>query len=182
MRCGWCNEKNERYVRYHDGEWGVPRFDERYLFEMLILESFQAGLSWETVLNKRDAFCKAFDNFDPVAVAAFSDERIEAMMQNPAIIRCRRKLSAAVNNAAVFLDIADEYGGFSNYLLTFTNGETVYEHDKTTSPLSDALSRDLKRRGMKYVGSTILYSYLQAIGAICSHEPICFLYKGGDNE
>lgn len=182
MRCSWCNEKNERYVRYHDEEWGVPCFDERYLFEMLILESFQAGLSWETVLNKREAFREAFDRFDPVAVAAFSEERIETMMQNPAIIRCRRKLLAAVNNAAVFLRIAEEFGSFSAYLRTFTNGETVVEHDKTTSPLSDALSRDLKRRGMTFVGSTILYSYLQAIGVIHSHEPTCFLHKGGDTK
>ncbi len=181
MRCGWCNEKNERYVRYHDEEWGVPCFEDRYLFEMLILEGFQAGLSWETVLNKRDAFRKAFEEFDPEAVAAFTPEKIDALMQNAAIIRCRRKLVAAVGNAAVFLKITEEYGSFSEYLHTFTHGETVYEHDKTTSPLSDSLSRDLKRRGMSFVGSTIIYSYLQAIGVIHSHEPTCFLHKGGDN-
>ena len=130
-RCKWCNMKNPLYIKYHDEEWCKPNFDEKYLYEMLILESFQAGLSWECVLNKRQAFEIAYDKF----------------------------------------------GSFDNYLKTFTEGKTYYEIDKTTSPLSDAISKDLKKRGMKFVGSTIIYSYLQAIGVIISHDKDCFFAK-----
>ncbi len=178
-RCRWCNENNAIYVRYHDEEWGVPVYDdERYFFEMLILEGFQAGLSWEIVLNKRDAFRSAFDNFDPETVAAYDEEKLTALVSNPAIIRNRLKIRAAVQNAAVFLRIQEECGSFGHYLWRYTNGKTVFENDKTTSPLSDRISADLKKRGMRFVGSTIIYSYLQAVGMINSHEDDCFLYQG----
>jgi len=175
MRCRWVNERNPLYVAYHDEEWGIPCHDDRHLFEMLILEGFQAGLSWECILNKREAFRAAFDGFDPLAVSRFSDERIEQLMTDPGIVRNRRKLTAAVKNAAVFLSIAKEFGTFDRYLWGFTEGATVHEpyHERTTSPLSDRLSRDLKRRGMSFVGSTIIYSYLQAVGVIHAHGNEC---------
>ncbi len=177
-RCKWCNLKNTAYVKYHDQEWGVPNFDEQYLFEMLILESFQAGLSWECVLNKREAFRKAFDDFDAQKVANYDDHKIAQLQSNKDIIRNKLKILAAVNNAKIFLEIQKEYGSFREYLKGFTGEQQIVEVDKTTSPLSDVLSADLKKRGMKFVGSTIIYSYLQAIGAISSHEEECFMYKG----
>ena len=176
-RCRWCNMKNPVYVEYHDREWGVLRLDDAYLFEMLILESFQAGLSWECVLNKREAFREAFDGFCAESVASFDCERMTSLAQNKEIIRNKLKIKAAVNNAAIFLEIAKEYGSFCAYLGEFWNGETIIESDRTTSPLSDAISADLYRRGMRFVGSTIIYSYLQAIGVINSHESSCFLNK-----
>ena len=177
-RCKWCNLKNPVYIKYHDEEWGVPNFDEQYLFEMLILESFQAGLSWECVLNKRDAFRKAFDSFDAGKIASYDNNKIAELQNNKDIIRNKLKIRAAVNNAKIFLEIQKEYGSFREYLKGFTNEKQIIEVDKTTSPLSDALSADLVRRGMKFVGSTIIYSYLQAIGVIFSHEEECFMYKG----
>lgn len=177
-RCKWCNLKNTEYIKYHDEEWGVPNFNERYLFEMLILESFQAGLSWECVLNKREAFRKAFDGFDAEKVAAYSDDKIAELKNNKDIIRNKLKIRAAVNNAKVFLKIKKEYGSFGEYLKGFTDGQQIIEVGKATSPLSDALSADLIKHGMKFVGSTIIYSYLQAIGVIYSHEEECFMYKG----
>ena len=177
-RCKWCNPQNIAYIKYHDKEWGVPNFNEQYLFEMLILESFQAGLSWECVLNKREAFRKAFDGFDAEKVAAYDDEKIAELQNNKDIICNKLKIRASVNNAKIFLEIQKEYGSFREYLKGFTNEKQIIEVDKTTSPLSDALSADLVRRGMKFVGSTIIYSYLQAIGAISSHEEECFMYKG----
>ena len=177
-RCKWCNFKNPIYIKYHDEEWGVPNFDEQYLFEMLILESFQAGLSWECVLNKRDAFRKAFDGFDAEKIASYADNKIVELQNNKDIIRNKLKIRAAVNNAKIFLEIQKEYGGFREYLKRFTGEQQIIEVNKTTSPLSDALSADLIKRGMKFVGSTIIYSYLQAIGVISSHEEECFMYKG----
>jgi len=179
-RCLWCKEKNGLYVKYHDEEWGRPCFEEAYLFEMLLLESFQAGLSWECVLNKREAFRNAFDGFDVDKVASYGEERIEELCGNKGIIRNRMKIRAAVENAKIFKDIALEQGSFGAYLKSFTGEGRVYETDKTTSALSDALSSDLKRRGMNFVGSTIIYSYLQAIGVIYSHDKECFLYKTED--
>ncbi len=176
-RCRWCNMKNQHYVDYHDHEWGVPVHDERTLFEMLILEGFQAGLSWECVLNKREAFRKAFDGFDCATVAQYDATKLETLRQNQGIVRNRLKISAAVSNARVFLDIQKEYGSFDRYIWQFSGGKIIHECDKTTSPLSDAVSRDLKKRGMKFVGSTIIYSYLQAIGIINSHEEGCWLYE-----
>ena len=176
-RCRWCNIKSPKYVEYHDTEWGVPRFDDEYLYEMLILESFQAGLSWECVLNKREAFRLAYDGFDVKAVGAYGEDKIEKLMQNRDIIRNRRKIESSVNNSRIFLDIVREFGSFYGYLIGFTGDKTVYEIGKTTSALSDVISRDLQSRGMRFVGSTVIYSFLQAIGIIYSHEKECFLYK-----
>lgn len=176
-RCFWCNLKNPIYVRYHDEEWGILRTDDEYLFEMLALESFQAGLSWECVLNKREAFRAAFDGFDREKISAYGEEKLAELYKNKNIIRNRLKIKAAVTNAAVFCEIVDEFGSFYGYLKTFTHGEIICECDKTTSPLSDAISNDLRSRGMKFVGTTIIYSYLQAVGIINSHDKTCFLYS-----
>ena len=174
-RCRWCNLKNPVYIRYHDEEWGVPNFDDRYLYEMLILESFQAGLSWECVLNKREAFRTAFDGFDPEKVAAYTEDKLAQLAENKSIIRNRLKLQAAVTNSKIFLQLQQEFGSFHAYLKQFTKEQTVYEINKTRSPLSDQISADLQKRGMKFVGSTIVYAYLQAIGVVRSHEKDCFL-------
>lgn len=176
-RCKWCNQKNPAYIKYHDEEWGVPRFDDGYLFEMLLLESFQAGLSWECVLNKREAFRTAFDGFDAAKIAGYGEDKILKLQNNKEIIRNKLKIRAAVNNAGIFLKIQNEYGSFRKYLKTFTNEKQITEVGKTTNALSDALSADLVKRGMKFAGSTIIYSYLQAIGIIFAHEEECFMYK-----
>ena len=175
MRCPWANPQNPLYIRYHDEEWGVPVHDDQKLFEMLILEGFQAGLSWECVLNKREHFRLAFDGFDPRKVAQYGPEKIEQLCQDKGIIRNRRKIQAAVRNARAFLDVQKEFGSFDRYLWDFAGGAPIREYGLTSSPLSDALSRDLKKRGMSFVGTTILYSYLQAVGVIFSHEEPCFL-------
>ena len=174
-RCTWVNMNNSAYVQYHDTEWGVPRHSDSVLFEMLILESFQAGLSWECVLNKREAFRAAFDNFDALKISGYDESKCAELMQNPGIIRNRLKISAAVTNSRVFLEIQKEFGSFDRYIWGFTGGEVVTESCdiKTTSPLSDEISGDLKKRGMKFVGSTIIYSYLQAVGIINGHMPCC---------
>ncbi len=177
-RCRWCNLNNPLYVAYHDEEWGVPQHDDGRLFEMLILESFQAGLSWECILNKREAFRKAFDDFDCQKVAHYSADKVEALMHDEGIVRNRLKIAAAISNAKAFLDIQAEYGSFDKFVWSFTGGKVVHEWERTSSPLSDRLSKELKRRGMKFVGTTIVYSYLQAIGVIYSHEEDCWLHKG----
>ena len=176
-RCFWCNLKNPKYVDYHDNEWCVPNFDEKYLYEMLILESFQAGLSWECVLNKRESFRAAYDGFDIEKVCAYTDEKIDELLQNKDIVRNKLKIRASISNSKIFKYISEEYGSFYDYLKTFAGGKTVYETDKTTNVISDAVSKDLKKRGMKFIGSTIIYSYLQAIGIIYSHGKECYLYK-----
>ena len=175
MRCRWANPKNERYIRYHDEEWGVPVHEDRKLFEMLILECFQAGLSWECVLNKQDAFREAFDGFDLDKVCAYDEDKLEALRNNPGIIRNRLKIQAAVTNARIFREIQQEYGSFSEYLWHWTDGEVIYERGLAHSELSDQISKDLKKRGMKFVGTTVIYAYLQAVGVICSHDESCFL-------
>ncbi len=184
-RCGWVNMKNPLYVHYHDEEWGKPHDDDSYFFEMLILESFQAGLSWECVLNKREAFRAAFDGFDYRKIAAYTPKKLEELAADQGIIRNRRKIRAAVSNAAVFMEIQKEYGSFSGYIWHFTDGRQVVNRDGivlATSELSDRVSGDLKKRGMKFVGSTIIYSYLQAVGVIDDHEPgCCFSRKGAEN-
>ena len=177
-RCKWCNLKNPIYIKYHDEEWGTPNFNEQYLFEMLILESFQAGLSWECVLNKREAFRNAFDGFNAEKIANYDNNKIAELQNKKDIIRNKLKIRAAVNNAKIFLEIQKEYGSFREYLKGFTGEQQIIEVNKTTSSLSDVLSADLIKRGMKFVGSTIIYSYLQAIGVISSHEEECFMYKG----
>lgn len=176
-RCFWCNEKNPLYVKYHDEEWGVPRFDDEYLFEMLLLESFQAGLSWECVLNKRENFRKAFDNFDREKIALYGEEKILSLKEDKGIIRNERKIRAAVKNAEIFGKIVEECGSFYNYLRLFWDGEIICENDKTTSQLSDSISAELTKRGMKFCGSTIIYSFLQAVGVINSHDDNCYMRK-----
>lgn len=177
IRCKWCNINNPIYIDYHDNEWGIIKTDDHYLFEMLILESFQAGLSWECVLKKREAFREAFDNFDINKIVNYNDDKINELMNNPKIIRNKLKIEASILNARIFKNIQKEYGAFYNYLKTFINDKIIYETDKTTSDLSDVISKDLTKRGMKFVGSTIIYSYLQAIGVIYSHQVDCFMYK-----
>jgi len=177
IRCKWCNLNNSKYVEYHDNEWGNPNFDDKYLYEMLILESFQAGLSWECVLNKREDFRKAFDNFDIEKICNYNEKKVQELLENPKIIRNRLKINATISNSKIFKEIQNEFGTFNNYLNTFANNKIIYEIDKTTNYLSDILSKDLQKRGMKFVGSTIIYSYLQAIGLIYSHDKECFMYK-----
>ena len=179
-RCKWVDLNSPLYIKYHDEEWGVPKYDDRDLFELLILEGFQAGLSWLTVLKKREAFRKAFDNFGVNLVAEYDTAKIEELMNNSKIIRSRNKIESAINNAKVFIEIQKEFGSFSNYIWKFTNGEIIKNTDdniKISSPLSDTVSKDLKKRGMKYVGTVIIYSYLQAIGVINDHETDCCCYN-----
>ena len=176
-RCAWCNMKNPKYVDYHDNEWCQINFNDKYLYEMLILESFQAGLSWECVLNKRDSFRVAYDNFDLEKVCSYDDKKITELLNNKGIIRNRLKINASINNSKIFKMIVDEYGSFYNYLNFFAKDKIIFETDKTTNALSDKISNDLQKRGMKFVGSTIIYSYLQAIGIIYSHDKECYLYK-----
>ena len=176
-RCSWCNPNNPLYLRYHDEEWGVLRTDDPYLYEMLILESFQAGLSWECVLNKREAFRRAYDGFCLEKVCGYGEEKVAELLENKDIIRNRLKIRASISNSLVFKEITKEFGTFYNYLNTFIGNEILYETGKVTSPLSDAVSKDLQKRGMKFVGSTMIYSYLQAVGFIDSHEKDCYLYK-----
>ena len=176
-RCKWCNLNNPKYVEYHDKEWCKPNFDDKYLYEMLILESFQAGLSWECVLNKRDSFKKAYDNFEIDKVCNYNAEKVNELINNKGIIRNKLKINASINNSKIFKSIVNEYGTFHNYLKSFTKDKIIYEIDKTTNELSDVISKDLQKRGMKFVGSTIIYSYLQAIGIIYSHGEECDFYK-----
>ena len=175
-RCRWCNLKNSKYIDYHDKEWGVQRFDDQYLYEMLILESYQAGLSWECVLNKREAFRLAYDNFDIDKVILYGEEKINELISNKDIIRNKLKIKASIENSKIFKSISIEYGSFYGYLSSFFNRERIYEIGKTTNELSDKISKDLILRGMKFVGSTIIYSYLQAIGVIYSHDRDCFMF------
>ena len=175
-RCSWCNLKKPLYMEYHDREWGVPNFSEQYLYEMLILESFQAGLSWECVLNKRENFREAYDGFKIEKVIAYDEAKVAELLGNPGIIRNKRKILASIQNSKIFKEISQEYGSFYNYLRTFTGETIVYETGKTTNALSNTISKDLQKRGMTFVGSTIIYSYLQAIGVICSHEEGCYLH------
>ena len=176
-RCKWCNPKNYKYIEYHDKEWGKPEYDDKKLYELLILESFQAGLSWECVLNKREAFRTAFDNFDINKICNYNENKIIELINNKDIIRNKLKINAAINNSKIFKLIQNDYKTFSNYIWKFTENKIIYESDKTTSELSDKISKDLQKRGMKFVGSTIIYSYLQAIGVIYSHQKGCYLYK-----
>ena len=181
-RCKWCNLNNPKYIDYHDNEWGVLNLDDTYLLEMLILEMFQAGLSWECVLNKREAFRTAYDDFDIDKICNYTEDKIKELEENKDIIRNKLKIKASINNTKIFKDIKEEYGSFKNYLLTFTNNKIYYEINMASSELSDNLSKDLRKRGMTFVGTTIIYSYLQAIGIIYSHDRDCYLYKEESNE
>lgn len=178
-RCGWVDLSSKVYVDYHDNEWGQPVHDDKKLFEMLILEGFQAGLSWLTILKKREAFRQAFDGFDPAVVSEYGEDKMQSLMSDAGIVRNRRKIQAAVQNAKAFLAIEREFGSFDSYLWSFTNGQVVLNTDdqlKSTSELSDRISKDLKRRGMNFVGSTIIYSFLQAVGMVNDHELSCALH------
>lgn len=174
-RCSWAGD-DEIYIRYHDEEWGVPTHEDKELFEMLVLESFQAGLSWITILKKRENFRKAFDGFDVEKVAGYSEDKVEELRQNEGIIRHKGKISSAINNAQIFIEIQKEFGSFDEYIWGFTDGEIIKAEFKTESELSKNISKDLKKRGMKFVGPTIIYSYLESIGIIDNHQKNCFKF------
>ena len=176
-RCSWVNLTNPLYINYHDKEWGKPVYDDNKLFEMLLLESFQAGLSWECILNKRQAFRESYDNFNIDKIVKYDEKKINELLNNKGIIRNKLKIKASIDNSKVFKKIVNEYGSFYNYLKQYTNDTIIYENDKTTNIVSDKISNDLQKRGMKFVGSVIIYSYLQAVGIINSHCNDCFLYK-----
>lgn len=179
-RCFGGSPGKEFYAEYHDKEWGIPVHDDRHLFEMLILEGAQAGLSWETILKRREGYRKAFHYFDPLKVASMSDEELDALLQNEGIIRNRLKIYAARKNARVFLEIQQKFGSFDRYLWDFVNGRPIINHRKqfkdvpVTTSESDALSKDLKKRGMTFVGSTIIYAYMQAVGLVNDHLADCW--------
>lgn len=177
MRCSWA--KGALMERYHDEEWGIPTRDEQKLYEMLFLEAFQAGLSWYVVLSKRENFRRAFDGFDAKKIAAYDELKVNDLLQNEGLIRSRSKMTAAITNAQIYLRIVEEFGSFAAYLDSFTGGTIVVHQAEIpliTSPLSDAISKDLRKRGMKYMGSVTVYSYLQAIGVINDHERGCFMH------
>jgi DNA-3-methyladenine glycosylase I len=182
-RCGWVSGGNDLYLAYHDEEWGVPVRDDRTQFEFLILEGAQAGLSWATVLNKRATYRKAFAQFDPEKVARFSDRKIARLLDDPGIIRNRLKVNAAVSNARVFLDVQQEFDGFCNYIWSFVGNSPIQNRWKrmdqvpATSKQSDALARDLRQRGFKFVGSTIVYAHMQATGMVNDHVTDCFRHS-----
>lgn len=179
-RCFGNKPNQEFYAHYHDHEWGIPVHNDQLLFEMLILEGAQAGLSWETILKRRTGYQKAFHSFDPVNVAAMNDDELELLRSNEAIIRNRLKIYSARSNAQAFLKIQQEFGSFDRYLWNFVKGKPIINHWQTfgecptSTPISDALSKDLAKRGMKFVGSTIIYAYMQAIGMVCDHLTSCW--------
>lgn len=182
-RCKWAEGGTLDYIRYHDEEWGVPVFDDRVQFEFLVLEGAQAGLSWSTILNKREGYRKAFADFDPVKVARFSDKRVEALLGNPDIVRNRLKVQSAISNARAFLDVQEEFGSFSDYIWSFVDGKPIQHRFRAdsdipaTSAESDALSKALRKRGFKFVGSTIMYAHMQATGLVNDHVVGCFRHK-----
>lgn len=181
-RCGWC-VGDELYETYHDTEWGVPLYEDEKIFEFLILETFQAGLSWITILRKRENFRKALDDFDYQKIAIYSEEKIQELLQNPGIIRNKLKVRATVTNAQVFMKVQEEFGSFSKYIWGFVDGEPVqnevknYKTAPATIEISDKLSKDLKKRGFKFVGSTVVYAHMQATGMVNDHEVNCFRYQ-----
>jgi len=181
-RCAWC-EKDDLYRNYHDKEWGKPVYDDQLLFEFLILETFQAGLSWYTVLAKRDDFRKAFACFDYKIVAEFNEDKIQELLLDVGIIRNQLKIRAAVSNAIAFMKVQEEFGSFSKYIWNFTNGKPIDNNPKTikhipaSTPLSDAISKDLKKRGFKFVGTTVVYAHMQATGMVNDHVEDCWIKK-----
>ena len=175
-RCEWVEGKEEIYLKYHDEEWGVPKYDDDILFEMLILELFQAGLSWITILKKREAFKEAFDNFDIDKIMKYDENKVNELLENENIIRNKLKINATVNNAQVFREIQKEYGSFSKYIWSYTEGKIIKAEYKTKSELSAKISKDLKKKGMNFVGPTIIYSYMESIGIIDNHTKECFKY------
>jgi DNA-3-methyladenine glycosylase I len=182
IRCGWCL-KFDQYIQYHDEEWGKPVHDDRIHFEFLILEGAQAGLSWSTILKKRDGYRKNFAEFDPAKVARFTEKRIEKILQDPGIVRNRLKVNAAVNNAKRFLEIQKEFGSFNTYVWRFVDGKPIVNKRKAlneippTTKESDALSKDLIKRGFKFVGSTVIYAHMQACGLVNDHLVDCWKYR-----
>ncbi|HEY2018037.1 MAG TPA: DNA-3-methyladenine glycosylase I [Bryobacteraceae bacterium] len=180
-RCPWAN--GERYVAYHDTEWGVPLHDDRALFEFVVLEGAQAGLSWSTILNKREAYRKAFDSFDPRKVARYTQPKIDALLADAGIVRNRLKIASAIQNANVFLDIQKEFGSFDSYIWQFVGGhpmQNVFRNSKEVparTAESDAMSKDLQKRGFRFVGSTICYAFMQATGMVNDHLVDCFRYR-----
>lgn len=182
QRCGWC-EGDTLYEAYHDNEWGVPVYDDETIFEFLILETFQAGLSWITVLRKRENFRETLDNFDYKKIADYSEDKIQELLENPGIIRNKLKVRATVTNAQNFIKIQKEYGSFSKYIWSFVEGEPIqnkiedYKKAPATTAISDKLSKDLKKKGFKFVGSTVMYAHMQATGMVNDHEVTCFRYK-----
>ena len=182
-RCAWCENTFEEYERYHDEEWGVPVHDDKTHFEFLILEGAQAGLSWSTILKKREGYRKLFADFNVEAVAEFTQDEVEIMLQNPAIIRNKLKVGGAVINAQKFIEVQKEFGSFDNYIWSFVGGKPIVNARESmkqvpaTTAESDALSKDLKKRGFKFVGSTIMYAYMQACGLVMDHTTDCFRYK-----
>ena len=179
IRCAWC-EKDDLYRNYHDEEWGKPAYDDKILFEFLLLESFQAGLSWYTILKKRENFREAFDDFNFKKIANYSDDKIEELMNDAGIVRNKLKILATINNAQRFLEVQKEFGSFSKYLWNFVDGEPIINHPKTlkevpaTTEISDALSKDLKKRGFKFLGSTVVYAFMQAVGIVNDHVDDCY--------
>lgn len=182
-RCAWATEGNALYEQYHDEDWGVPVHDDRLHFEMLILEGAQAGLSWSTILNKRSNYQKAFDNFDASTVATYDEQNVQELLGNEGIVRNKLKISSAIRNAKVFVEIQQEFGSFDAYIWGFVRGKPIVNNRKTMSDVpakteaSDRISKDLKKRGMNFVGSTIIYAYMQAAGLVNDHEVECFRYK-----
>ena len=181
-RCAWCGT-DPLYVKYHDEEWGVPLYDDQLLFEFLVLESFQAGLSWLTVLKKRENFRRAFDNFNPIKMALYDEAKVLELMQDASIIRNRMKIDAAINNAKLYLEIQKNEGSFSNYVWSFVGGKPLVNslesmHDiPAKTAISDAMSKDMGKRGFKFRGSTICYAFMQATGMVNDHLTTCFRYK-----
>ena len=181
-RCAWC-EKDDLYRNYHDNEWGKPVYDDATIFEFLILETFQAGLSWYTILAKRENFRKAFDNFDLMKIANYSEDKMDALAEDSGIIRNKLKIKATVTNAQAFIKVQEEFGTFSKYIWGFVDGKPIDNQPKTlsevkaTTPISDALSKDLKKRGFKFVGSTVMYAHMQATGMVNDHVVNCHTRK-----
>jgi DNA-3-methyladenine glycosylase I len=182
-RCKWAEGVGLNYIEYHDTEWGVPVHDDRVQFEFLVLEGAQAGLSWSTILNKRDGYRKLFADFDVEKVARFTKKRVEKILLDPAVVRNRLKVESAVNNAKAFITVQEEFGSFSDYIWGFVDGSTIQNRFRkdsdipATSPESDALSKDLRKRGFKFVGSTIMYAHMQATGLVNDHVTRCFRHK-----
>ncbi|CAM1352943.1 DNA-3-methyladenine glycosylase I [Tenacibaculum ascidiaceicola] len=180
-RCFWVSD-DPLYIEYHDNEWGVPVYDDDKLFEFLILETFQAGLSWITILKKRENFRKAFDNFDYKKIAKYSEDKYEELLQDAGIIRNKLKIKATITNAQLFIKVQEEFGSFSKYIWDFTNGKPIINKFKkreevpATTEISDAISKDLKKRGFKFVGSTVIYAHMQATGMVNDHTTDCFRY------
>lgn len=181
-RCEWAG-KDPDYISYHDLEWGVPVYDDKKIFEFLILETFQAGLSWITILKKRENFRKAFDNFDYIKISKYDEDKFDELVQNAGIIRNKLKIRATISNAKAFIDIQKEFGSFSNYIWQFVGGKPILNKWKTSkdvpanTDISDKLSKDLKKRGFKFVGSTVIYAHMQATGMVNDHTIDCFRYK-----